>query len=69
MIGRFSEDHRSLGSFVAVAAAVQLLALQVALGVVDAGDLDAEAVHAPADPPPAAAGRFALQGGADERST
>ena len=48
-------------SFVAVAAAVQVFALQVAAGVADAGDLAAEAVHAPADAPLPAPRRLALQ--------
>lgn len=49
-------------SFVAVAAAVEVFALQVSTGVVDAGDFHAKPVDAPADPPPPTAGRLTLQG-------
>lgn len=48
-------------SFVAVAVAVQLSALQVSSRVADARDLHPEAVHAPADPPFTTTGRLTLQ--------
>lgn len=57
---RLDENDRFAPSFVAVAAAVELLALQVATGVVDAGDFHAEAVDAPADPPSPTTGRLTL---------
>lgn len=62
MIGRIRAQRlRRALSFVAVAAAVEVFALQVAAGVVDVGDFDAEPVDAPADPPPTTAGRLTLQ--------
>lgn len=48
-------------SFVAVVAAVELFALQVSSGEVDARDLHAKPVDAPADAPPPPAGRLALR--------
>lgn len=54
-------------SLVAAAAAVGVLALQVPSGVVDAGDFGAEAVRAPADAPPPAAGRLALRGDVEKK--
>lgn len=61
LIGGKNDDGFRPFSFVAVAAGVEIFALQVASGVVDAGDLHAEPVDAPADAPPPAAGRLTLQ--------
>lgn len=52
--------HIGTTSFVAVAAAFMFFALEVSAGVVDAGDLDAESIDAPADAPPPPARRLTL---------